>query len=113
VRIDWTKVDATSDKTVAAQARKDGTQTPPDREWREMAASGRVARVPPASVDVRKIRERLGLSQTGFAARFGFTAAAVRQWEHGRRVPHGPARVLLTIIAREPGAVSRALDAAE
>jgi hypothetical protein len=28
-------------------------------------------------------------------------------------VPHGPARVLLTIIAREPGAVRRALDAAE
>ena len=113
MRIDWTKVDATSDKAVAAQARKDGTETPPDREWREMAASGRVARVPPASVDVRRIRERLGLSQTGFAARFGFTAAAVRQWEQGRRMPQGPARVLLTIIAREPGAVSRALDAAE
>ncbi|HTT83301.1 MAG TPA: helix-turn-helix domain-containing protein [Rhizomicrobium sp.] len=98
---------------MAAQARKDGTQTPSNRAWREMAASGRVARVPPASVDVRSIREKLGLSQTGFAARFGFTAAAVRQWEHGRRVPHGPARVLLTIIAREPGAVARALNAAE
>jgi DNA-binding transcriptional regulator YiaG len=98
---------------VAAQARKDGTVTPPEREWREMVSSGRVARIPPKSVDVRRIREKLGLSQTGFAARFGFTAAAVRQWEHGRRVPHGPARVLLTIIAREPGAVSRALDAVE
>lgn len=112
-QIDWTKVDATDDRAVAAQARKDGTQTPSDRAWREMESSGRVTRVPPANVDVRSIRERLGLSQTGFAARFGFTAAAVRQWEHGRRVPHGPARVLLTIIAREPGAVSRALDAVE
>jgi hypothetical protein len=39
----------------------------------------------------------------------GFTAASVRQWEQGRRYPHGPARVLLTIIEREPGAVRRAL----
>ena len=112
-RIDWAKVDATDDNAVATQARKDGTRTPSDRAWREMVASNRVARVPPVSVDVRKIREKLGLSQTGFAARFGFTTSAVRQWEHGRRVPHGPARVLLTIIAREPGAVSRALDAVE
>jgi putative transcriptional regulator len=39
----------------------------------------------------------------------GFTAASVRQWEQGRRYPHGPARVLFTIIEREPGAVRRAL----
>jgi len=64
-------------------------------------------------VDVRKIRAKLNLSQTGFATCFGFTTAAVRQWEQGRRLPHGPARVLLTIIAREPGAVRRALEAAE
>jgi putative transcriptional regulator len=49
------------------------------------------------------MRETLNLSQTGFATRFGFMVAAVRQWEQGRRLPHGPARVLLTIIAREPG----------
>jgi putative transcriptional regulator len=63
-------------------------------------------------VDVRQLREKLHLSQAGFAARFGITTAAVRQWEQGRRVPHGPARVLLTIVAREPGAVRRALEAA-
>ena len=65
--------------------------------------------VPPADVDVRSIREKMKLSQSEFAARFGFTAAAVRQWEQGRRYPQGPARVLLTIIAREPNAVRRAL----
>jgi putative transcriptional regulator len=64
-------------------------------------------------VDVRAVREKLHLSQSAFAARFGFTAAAVRQWEQGRRQPHGPARVLLTIIDREPNAVRRALEAAE
>jgi putative transcriptional regulator len=67
----------------------------------------------PAEVDVRAIREKLKLSQPEFAARFGFTAASVRQWEQGRRRPHGPARVLLTIIAKEPNAVRRALEAVE
>jgi putative transcriptional regulator len=65
---------------------------------------------PPAKVDVQSIRKKLQLSQAEFAARFGFTAAAVRQWEQGRRQPHGPARVLLTIIDREPNAVRRALE---
>lgn len=73
-----------------------------------MTQDGRVAIVAP-SVDVRAIREGLGLSQTEFARHFGFTAAAVRQWEQGRRQPHGPARVLLTVIAQEPRAVQRAL----
>lgn len=77
-----------------------------------MVQEGRVQFVPPSKVDVRSIREKLNLSQSEFAARFGFTAAAVRQWEQGRRQPHGPARVLLTVIAREPGAVSRALKSA-
>jgi len=78
-----------------------------------MVRSGAVRAVPPAKVDVQAIRKGLNLSQSEFAARFGFTAAAVRQWEQGRREPHGPARTLLTLIAREPGAVRRALEAAE
>jgi putative transcriptional regulator len=73
--------------------------------------AGRLRVVPPTTVDVRAIREKLHLSQSAFAARFGFTAASVRQWEQGRRQPQGPARVLLTIIDREPVAVQRALHA--
>lgn len=65
----------------------------------------------PETIDVRAIRTRLRLSQTAFAARFGFTPAAVREWEHGRRQPERSARVLLAIIAREPEAVDRALRA--
>jgi putative transcriptional regulator len=111
-KIDWAKVDATSDVTIARHTREDRTAMPSDRTWRSMASSGQIALVPPAKVDVRAVRERLHLSQSEFAARFGFTAAAVRQWEQGRRQPHGPARVLLTIIAREPKAVRRALETA-
>jgi len=112
VKVDWAKVHATTEADIARHAREDGTQPPSDREWRKMVREGRVTLVPPVKVDVRSIREKLRLSQSEFAAHFGFTTAAVRQWEQGRRQPHGPARVLLTIIEREPGAVSRALKSA-
>lgn len=63
----------------------------------------------PATVDVKAIRAGLRLTQDAFATRFGFSAAAVRDWEQGRRQPEASARVLLTVIAREPEAVERAL----
>jgi putative transcriptional regulator len=110
-QIDWSKVAATGETDMARHAREDRTRTPSDRAWRKMKEEGLVAVLPPAAVDVRAIREKMKLSQSEFAARFGFTAAAVRQWEQGRRYPHGPARVLLTIIDKEPNAVRRALGA--
>ena len=63
----------------------------------------------PEDIDVGAVRAKLGVSQAAFAARFGVSAATVRNWEQGRRKPDGPARVLLTIIEREPEAVERAL----
>ncbi len=63
----------------------------------------------PAAVDVRAIRGRLGLTQSEFADRFGFTLAAVRDWEQKRRTPEGAARAFLLAIDREPEAVRRAL----
>ena len=64
----------------------------------------------PEQVDVKAIRKRLGLSQTAFAARFGISPSTLRDWEQNRRQPEGPARVLLTVIDREPEAVERALS---
>ena len=63
----------------------------------------------PAAVDVRAIRAKTGLSQAAFADRFGFILGTVKDWEQGRRGPESSARVLLTIIDREPEAVRRAL----
>jgi putative transcriptional regulator len=63
----------------------------------------------PASVDVKKIRTRLGLSQERFAATYGFAISAVRDWEQGRRQPERSARILLKIVEKEPEAVTRAL----
>jgi putative transcriptional regulator len=64
----------------------------------------------PASVNVKKIRKRLGLSQESFAATYGFALAAVRDWEQGRRQPERSARILLKIVEKEPEAVTRALS---
>jgi putative transcriptional regulator len=61
------------------------------------------------TTDVRSLRQALGLSQAQFAARFGFTAATVRNWEQGRTKPEGAARVLLAVIAHHPEAVEDAL----
>jgi putative transcriptional regulator len=63
----------------------------------------------PDKVNVRKIRQRLGLSQEAFAQTYGFTLSAVRDWEQGRRKPERSARILLKIVEKEPEAVTRAL----
>jgi putative transcriptional regulator len=66
----------------------------------------------PAEIDVQSIRKKLGLSQAEFSARFGIPPGTLRDWEQGRRVPEGPARVLLKVIENDPKAVERALAAA-
>jgi putative transcriptional regulator len=66
----------------------------------------------PGAVDVQSIRKRLGMSQAEFAARFGIPPGTLRDWEQGRRIPEGPARVLLKVIETDPKAVERALAAA-
>jgi putative transcriptional regulator len=63
----------------------------------------------PAEIDVRAIRDRLGITQQEFAVRFGFNINTLRHWEQGRRVPEGPTRAYLMVIDREPEAVQKAL----
>lgn len=63
----------------------------------------------PEEIDVKAIREKVDMSQSEFARFFGFSKRTLEHWEHGRRVPTGPARAFLTVIAREPEAVRRAL----
>src|SRR5947199_8503442 len=63
----------------------------------------------PDEIDVKAIREKIALSQGEFAKLFGLSKRTLEHWEHRRRVPSGPARAFLTVIAREPDAVRRAL----
>lgn len=64
------------------------------------------------TVDVQHVRRQMHLSQDEFAAKFGFAAASVRNWEQGRRQPEGPARVLLAVIERHPEVVEDVLETA-
>lgn len=61
-------------------------------------------------VDAKQIRERTGLSQPAFAARYGISVATLRQWEQGAREPAGAALTLLRLIKREPNTIARILS---
>jgi putative transcriptional regulator len=63
-----------------------------------------------APVDVKNIRIKIGMTQNEFASAFGISVSTLRHWERGDRTPQGPALVLLTVVAREPKAVLRALS---
>ena len=63
----------------------------------------------PAPDRILALRRRLKLSRQKFADRFGLDTRALQDWEQGRRVPDRAARVLLTVIDRDPEAVVRAL----
>jgi putative transcriptional regulator len=105
--VDWRRIDETGEEAISRQAAED-SDTAPVLTPAELLAIGR--RVATDEVeDVRALRIQLGLSQEAFAARFGFSVATIRQYESRRRVPTGPVRTLLRVIAREPDAVTRAL----
>jgi putative transcriptional regulator len=70
----------------------------------------RVTTVEAPVVDVKATRQRLGLSQAAFAAKFGFQAATLRSWEQGRTYPDGAARVLLGGIANVTDALTGVKD---
>ena len=58
----------------------------------------------PSAKHILALRKRMKLSRQKFADRFGLDVRAVQDWEQGRRVPDRAARVLLTVIARDPKA---------
>src|SRR6202047_4448595 len=66
----------------------------------------------PQEVDVKAIRNRLGMTQARFSNTFGFSLDAIKHWEGGRRTPEAPARTLLTVIDKNPPAVLTALNPA-
>src|SRR5882724_484219 len=103
---DWSKHDATTDRHVRRQIADDPDTAP---ELTPAQATRARAVHPPASIDVQRIRRRLGLSQAAFASRYGFRTRTVQEWEQRRRRPEGPARILLRVIEREPEAIERAL----
>jgi putative transcriptional regulator len=58
---------------------------------------------------VRDLRRRARLTQLEFASRLGVPVETIRNWEQGKRLPRGPARALLAVIAHAPETVFSAL----
>lgn len=59
---------------------------------------------------VKIIRRALGLSQEEFSTRFCIPLGTLRDWEQNRKEPDAAARAYLVVIARNPEAVSDALQ---
>jgi putative transcriptional regulator len=66
----------------------------------------RMKRVP----RTKTLRRALALTQEEFATRYHIPVGTLRDWEQGRSEPDQPARAYLTVIARDPDGVRRALD---
>lgn len=63
-----------------------------------------------AAFNVRRLRERLRMSQEAFAHRYGLETAAVRNWEQGRRPLEGMALSYLRAIQADPVGTARAQE---
>jgi putative transcriptional regulator len=79
------------------RAHRKGEIALPTREIAEMPAAR-----------VKQIRKSVASSPKEFARRFGVPARTVEGWEQGKRVDVA-ARVLLTVIEKNPKAVEKAL----
>lgn len=97
----WKRFDAMTEPQRHAAALRDPDARPmtPDSEKR-------MRRTPRVTV----VRRALGFSQEEFSARFHIPLGTLRDWEQNRKEPDAAARAYLAVIARNPGAVSDALQ---
>lgn len=100
---DWAAIDALTDDDIDRQIAADPDAAP---EMGDVPLDRWTAYQP---LDVKAIRQKSGMTQQQFSKTYELSLGALRDWEQHRRMPHGPARVLLKVIDREPEAVSRAL----
>jgi putative transcriptional regulator len=57
--------------------------------------------------DIKRIRQKTGLSQAMFAGSLGVSPKTVETWENGRNKPEGASRRLLEIVRDDPGFLRR------
>jgi putative transcriptional regulator len=107
------------------------TAKPSKHDWSQFAAMSEAQRHAAAALDpdampltpadfkrmkrtpqVKLIRRALGLTQEEFAGRFHIPLGTLRDWEQGVAAPDQSARAYLTVIARNPEAVRKALASA-
>jgi len=91
-RIDPAVVDATTEAQIALQKQEDEAEGLQD-----------MARY------TRRVRRRMGLSQTELARRIDVSPETIRNWEQGKRCPTGAARALLRMLDKAPETALRVL----
>jgi len=98
---DWAALRAMTEEEINAAALSDPDNPPltPERQ-------ARLKRVP----QVKVMRRVLHLTQEEFSARYRIPLGTLRDWEQGKTEPDQAARAYLTVIAREPETVRRALE---
>ena len=92
-RVDESRLDTTSEADIAAQQSIDELDALQD-----------------AAKFARRVRKRLGLSQSEFSHRIDVSLETIRNWEQGKRCPTGAAKALLKILDKAPEAALAALD---
>jgi putative transcriptional regulator len=100
-KTDWGHLRAMTEGEVHAAALAD-----PEAQPLTDADSSRMKRVP----RIKTLRRALKLTQEEFANRYHIPIGTLRDWEQGRCEPDQPARSYLTVIARDPDWVMRALE---
>ncbi len=105
---DWDRVNAMTDEEVLAAALSDPDAQPIPRGTEEELEKIGLRRV----VNPKRLRDRLGLTQEAFAARYRIPVGTLRDWEQGRKLPDAPARAYLTVIDRDPNVVAGLLGEA-
>jgi putative transcriptional regulator len=102
---DWDRVNAMTEEEIHAAALADPDAQPlplPGGDWTGLV------KIP----NVRKLRERLGLTQDEFAATYRIPVGTLRDWEQRRKNPDATARAYLIVIDKDPKAVAALLNAA-
>ena len=98
---DWAKVEALTDEQIHAAALADPDAQPLPRDGRGLTKL----------VNVKKMREKLGMTQEVFAEVYQIPVGTLRDWEQKRKNPDAPARAYLQVIASNPETVAALLKA--
>jgi putative transcriptional regulator len=105
---DWDAVNALTNDEIHAAALAD-----PDAQPIPLGTDEELAKIGlHRQVNVKKLRERLGLTQEAFAATYRIPVGTLRDWEQRRKNPDATARAYLTVIDKNPEAVAALLNAA-
>ena len=59
------------------------------------------------TTEIKRIRQKTGLSQVMFAGSMGVSSKTIEAWENGRNKPEGASRRLLEIVRDDPGFLMR------